>query len=142
MNIWCSSNINNVSFKSTNLNFLIAIQVYEDKIWDIIYKYIEDYLTEAAKEFRFNKNLKLNFKWTPDIHIKILNVLDQLEQKYKTKIRISANHIDKNKGIDRFSEKVFKLLLNDDIKLYKNSDIDLPINRVFNPYFLINKEFE
>ena len=85
-------------------------------------------MTEAAKEFKFNKNLKINFKWTPDIHIDILNVLGQLEQKYKTKIRITSIHNDKNKGIDRFSKKVFKLLLNDEIKLYTNSDIDLPIS--------------
>ena len=102
-------------------------QDYKDKIRDIIYNYIEDFLIDKVKDLKFTQDLNLNFKWTPEIHIDILNVLDELEHEYKTKIKISADHIDKNKGKDEFSEKVFKLLLNDNIKLYTNPDIDLPI---------------
>ena len=102
-------------------------QDYKDKIRDIIYNYVEDFLIDKVKDLKFTQDLNLNFKWTPEIHVDILNVLDELELEYKTKIKISADHIDKNKGKDEFSEKVFKLLLNDDIKLYTNPDIDLPI---------------
>ena len=90
-------------------------QDYKEEIRDIIYNYVEDFLIDKVKDLKFTQDLKLSFIWTPDMHIDILNALDQLEQKYKTKIRISADHIDKNKGKDEFSEKIFQLLLNDDI---------------------------
>ena len=85
-------------------------------------------MIDKVKNLRFTKDLKQKFKWTPDIHIKILNELDNLEQKYNTKIRISVDHTDKNNGKDEISKIVYNQLLNNDIKLFKNSDIELPIN--------------
>ena len=38
------------------------------------------------------------------------------------------DHTDKNNGKDEISKIVYNQLLNNDIKLFKNSDIELPIN--------------